>query len=202
MAKGYLKLLPRTVCLAFGLVVWGGSAHATIYRGGLDPQYTNGFADIDVPASCVMVGSGFETNACGVIDLVGATITVTDSPLASFTVTWGFASNGITGLRWSEGELLGIDGGPFHSLSPHSQYDLAFDSSTLTAAITCHQTPRIVNIQSDDDGPNLCADLAGDPAKQEGFQPVGAAVPEPGVLVLLLGAFAAAWLSRRKFHIV
>jgi hypothetical protein len=199
MSKGHLEFVIRTVCLALGLFAWGGIAHAgTIFKGGLDPTYSNGFAEIDVAATCI-ISDGFElASNCGEVDFVDASITITDPPTPAFTVTWGFQANGVTGLLWSGGNLLGIDGGPFHSSNPSGLYNLSFDSTTLMASITCQptETDRVVTL----DGVNstLCADLAGDPAKQEGFQPV----PEPGMLVLLLGALGAAWLSRRKLHIV
>ena len=195
MSKGHLQFVIRTVCLALGLFAWGGVASAgTIFKGGLDPVLYSGFAEIDVAASCI-ISDGFETGSCGEVDFLNATVTITDSlNPPPITVTWGFQANGVTGLLWAGGQLLGIDGGPFHSSIPPSQYDLVFHSSTLTAAITCSNGDDNIS----DDNSTLCGDLANSSAVQTPFQPV----PEPGSLILLLGAFGVAWLSRRKLHLV
>lgn len=201
MSKAHLEFVIRTLCLALGLFAWGGSAYGTIYRGGLDPVLFHGFADINVGDNCIGVDIS-STGDCTAnqVTFLDASVHVTDTnpgATADFTVTWATHENVITGLDWSDGHLIGIASDQIFDSTP-SGYVLQFLLDP-TATITCQNS-----VESDvswvEDGHTLCGDLASASATQTGFDPVS--VPEPASLILLLGAVGAAWLSRRKLHVI
>lgn len=192
------------VLVAANLVLGIGSVHAgSIFRGTFDPIDFMGIAEFDIPSSCIEADGfltvGTNVGDCGVVDLLSASITNSPAPPVTDSLTFAppIDSTAVFGLFWANGELIGVDTSRIGEVGPPSTgtvftdthgYALQFVSGHAGDSIT---DPH-VDLYNCLDGCSF-GEIQG-VANTVTF----VEVPEPGSMALLAGAFAAAWLARRK----
>jgi PEP-CTERM motif len=209
--------------VAVGLGLSWGNAGAVVYSSVFDPPNFSGTATFDVSQACLDIGTGFATPGIGgcTVTWLTATVAFTDAPGLTFDYTALLPDSGVVSSIWiDDGDLAGVISGALgpvvisgssnalfngpwwiqYSFSPPDDLITALDGPPSSGQFglgvvylytgTC--TPTDLN------GP-LCVrnQTPSETANVESFTRV-AQVPEPGTLVLILGAAAGLWFARRR----
>lgn len=198
----------------------GGDAGAVIYSSAFDPPNFSGTATFDVSQGCLDVGTGFaDPNTLAGCDVswLTATVTFQDAPTLTFDYTAFLPDAGAVSMIWVEnGDLAGVISaaiGPVE-ISGNSNplfngpWWIQFAFSPPAAATAFDGPPSsgafglgVVYLYTGEcaSRDQACTRNANpsERADVEYFQRV-TQVPEPGTLVLALGALGGAWLARRR----
>lgn len=203
---------------AAALALPAADAGAVVYSSTFDPPNFNGTATFDVSQACLDIGTGFATPGVGgcTVTWLSATVTFQDAPGLTFDYT-GFLpdSTAVNSIWVDDGELGGVISdaigavvisgnpnpafnGPWwiqYAFSPPDADLRALDGPPLSGAFGL----GVVYLYTGTcDGPACFRNP--DPvetANVESFTRV-TQVPEPGTLILFLGAVGGAWLARRR----
>jgi PEP-CTERM motif len=200
-----------------------GNAAAVVYSSTFDPPNFNGTATFDVSQGCLDVGNGFAINHSGTctVTWLSAVVNFTDAPGLTFSYASLLPDSDIVFSVWiDDGELGGVRSGALGPViisgSSNSSFNgpwwIQFEFEPFSDLFSALDGPPssglfgfgVVYLYTGtctptDIGAPICTRNQ-DPietAHVENFTRV-TQVPEPGTLVLILGAVAGAWLARRR----
>jgi hypothetical protein len=195
-----------------------GNAAAVVYSSTFDPPNFNGTATFDVSQGCLDIGNGFASNNSGgcTVTWLSAVVNFTDAPGLTFNYASLLPDSNIVFSVWiDDGELGGVRSGALGPViisgSSNASFNrpwwIQFEFEPFSDLFTALDGPPstgafgfgVVYLYTGSCDGDVCFRNP-DPiefANVENFTRV-AQVPEPGMLVLLLGAVAGAWLARRR----
>jgi hypothetical protein len=180
------------------------SAQGIVFKGNFDPPLYGGTVFVDVDPLCVSGGTlWIDATTCGgPVDILSLVVNAT-SAVDQLTFAPPTLTGEVTGLYWVSGVLTAIDTllispqvglpstGNFFNNSPNAEYGIQFFSNQQPLGSL---QPPIVELRECLDGCGYFQFVGETPATQEVF----VQVPEPASLALVLGAFGAGWLTRRR----
>ena len=201
-------------------MVLGGAANAGFYGGSYDPNSFLGTAVFfvpDPPSPCLGLGAGFhfvngESDDCTGVGLVSVSTDATDGVNTAHLSFSGFSTD-ISGmvLGFDEPLLQGINSGfiPLDCTGTLCGSDNWFIQ--FSSGLPLQHPSFAAQFLEDDNNPldglnnqvflfDVCSDCRPDPNNP--FATASTVtfvnVPEPGSLMLILGALAAGWLGRKR----
>jgi hypothetical protein len=184
MSNGKLRV---TLALlgAIALAGGGNAAQASLWDATYDPPEFVGTAVFNVPDACLSVTDGLHTGGCG----IQVTSNVTTAPFAiNFAAT--LPSTDVLSYVVVGGQLVGVETGIIGPVDvSETDYWFQFLTSFNNNAVS-----NVANLYTDCSD-NECSTTA---QTTSGVTFARQTTPEPGSIGLILGAFGAGWLARRR----